>query len=184
MRRRRELALSRQEPTAFGDDLVLVFLDQRAQAASEVPDARFGYTPGEIRSLFEDWGVGRRELYARTEVTLDLAFPLVYGTLFAVFSARLFRKGLWRWALLVPLSGALADLIENFMIAYLAWSYDGHESPLVRAAACFTEVKFVCFVASLLLLLAGGVVGLRRDKTSIQIYASSAPRPSSRRYIV
>jgi hypothetical protein len=33
MRRRRKLALSRQEPTAFGDDLVLVFLDQRAQAA-------------------------------------------------------------------------------------------------------------------------------------------------------
>jgi hypothetical protein len=136
---------------------------------SEVPDARFGYTPREIRNLFEDWGVGRRELYARTEVTLDLAFPLVYGTLFAVFSARLFRKGLWRWALLVPLSGALADLIENFMIAYLAWSYDGHESPLVRAAACFTEVKLVCFIASLLLLLAGGVAGFRRDKTSIQI---------------
>jgi hypothetical protein len=134
---------------------------------SEVPDARFGYTPGEIHNLFEDWGVGRRELYARTEVTLDLAFPLVYGTLFAVFSARLFRNGLWRLAVLVPLFGALADLIENFMMAFLAWSYDGHESPLVWAAACFTEVKIVCFGASLLLLLAGGVAGLRRDKTSI-----------------
>ena len=68
---------------------------------------------------------------------------------------------------LLPISGALADLIENFTMAFLAWSYDGRESPLTRAAACFTEVKFVCFGASLLLLLAGGVAGLRRDTDTV-----------------
>ena len=95
-----------------------------------MPDARFGYTRGEIRNLFEDWGVGRRELSPEPRSHSTSLSLWSTGTFFAVISARLFRKGLWRWALLVPLSGALADLIENFMIAYLAWSYDGHESPL------------------------------------------------------
>lgn len=123
------------------------------------PDARFGYTPGEIRDLFESWGPERRVLYARTEVTLDVVFPLTYGGLFGALAARLFRRGPWRWAVMVPVVTATADLAENGTLAVLAWQYDGQESPAVWAAAGFTVLKVVGFVLSLLLLLGGGAFG-------------------------
>ena len=131
--------------------------------SSDVPDVRFGYTPGEIRDLFESWGADRRELYAWTQVTLDLILPLIYGTLFAVLTARLFRGELSRWAVLVPMFAALADLLENATLAFLAWSYDGRESPLAWVAAGFTVVKFIGLGFALVLLLVGGVAGLFRD---------------------
>lgn len=127
---------------------------------AETPDARGWYTPDEIRDVFEAWGAERRSLYAWTEVTLDAVFPPIYGTLFAVLTARLFRVGGRRWLVVVPLVGAAADLLENITAAALAWTFDGRASPVTWAAACFTAVKTACFVGSLLILLAGGVAGL------------------------
>lgn len=127
---------------------------------TDTPDARFWYTPGEVRELFEEWGPARRNLYAWTEVTLDLAFPLIYGTLFAVLVARLFRADRCRRVAAVPLLGAATDLLENGTAAALAWTYDGRESPAVWAATAFTAVKTTCFIVSLFLLLAGGIAGL------------------------
>src|SRR6478752_157815 len=43
-------------------------------------DSRFWYSPEEARDFFEAIGERGRRLYAITEVTLDLAFPLVYGS--------------------------------------------------------------------------------------------------------
>jgi hypothetical protein len=136
--------------------------DLRKSVLGRAPDGRFWYTPDEVRNQFEDWGAGHRALYAWTEVTLDLFFPLIYGTLFAALLARLFREGRLRGAVMVPIAAAAADLLENATLAFLAWSYDGRPSPLAWAAACFTAVKSVCFGASWLLLLAGGLAGLRR----------------------
>lgn len=138
----------------------------RALGHAETPESLKWYTPGEICKLFEEWGDDRLALYAWTEVTLDLAFPLIYGTLFAVLIARLFQVGQWRWAVMVPLCGAAVDLMENATTAALAWSYiyNKQESPVAWAAACFTVVKIVCFVVSGLLLLGGGVAGLWRSR--------------------
>jgi hypothetical protein len=45
--------------------------------------------------------------------------------------------------------------------ASLAWSYDGQVSSLAWMAAICTLVKFIGFILSLVLLLVGGVRGLR-----------------------
>src|SRR5437879_2395351 len=76
----------------------------------EVPDARLWYTPDDVRTFFDQIGDCGRQLYAFTQVTLDLANPLLYGTLFAVLIVRLFGS---RYPGLVPLPVAAADLLEN-----------------------------------------------------------------------
>lgn len=143
---------------------------QKKLAYTSTPDVRGWYSPDDIRDLFGKWGSDRLSLYAWTEVTLDLVFPPVYGLLFATLTAQLFPTGPWGWLVIVPLAGAVADLSENVTMASLAWTFDDQKSPAVwavavRAAACFTAVKIACFVASCLILLAGGVAGLGHSPT-------------------
>lgn len=131
-----------------------------------LPDVRLGYTPDELQEVFEVWGQGRCQLYAITQVTLDVAFPLVYGVLFAICVARLFTGERGRWMVVVPLLATLADLSENVVLAFLAWSYRDTVSPLAWIASASTMAKFAFFGASLVLLLVGGIAGRRRSPTS------------------
>ncbi|WP_169975779.1 hypothetical protein [Tautonia rosea] len=134
--------------------------------SSDLPDARLGYTPDELRAVFDAWGQGRCQLYAITQVTLDAAFPLVYGLLFALCVARLFTGDRGRWLVVVPLLAMLADLVENVILAFLAWSARETIPPLAWIASAATLTKFAFFGASLLLLLVGGIAGRRRSLTS------------------
>lgn len=46
-------------------------------------DSSFWYSPNDARDFFNAIGERGRHIYATTQVTLDLFFPLIYGTLFA-----------------------------------------------------------------------------------------------------
>jgi hypothetical protein len=127
---------------------------------NKILDGRGWYTPAEARQLFKDLGDRGRNVYAATQVTLDLVFPVVYAFLFAILINRV-SSGRRDWPVVVPLLAGVADLLENVTIAYLAWSYQGQESPLAWFAAICTLTKSLLFVASLVLILAGGVAGLR-----------------------
>ena len=83
-----------------------------------------------------------------TELTLDLVFPLLYGALFAAPLARLATPGWRRWLIALPVGAAGADLLENFTIAYLAWT-----QPLAWLAYAFTLAKNILLAATLLALL-------------------------------
>jgi hypothetical protein len=122
-------------------------------------DSRRWYTPAEARNLFERLGKSGRNLYALTELTLDLVFPLIYGSLFCLLTASLARAQ-WAWLVTIPLFAALSDLVENSIVAYLAWSYAGQESSLAWLAAAVTLIKTILLGLSLLILFAGGAYGL------------------------
>jgi hypothetical protein len=117
------------------------------------------YTPAEARNLFERLGKSGRNIYALTELTLDLVFPLIYGSLFCLLTASLARAQ-WAWLVTIPLFAALSDLVENSIVAYLAWSYAGQESSLAWLAAAVTLIKTLLLGLSLLILFAGGAYGL------------------------
>ena len=144
---------------------------QKALHYIEPPDVKIWYDSTELNAIFRCWTTTGRTLYGWTEVTLDLVFLLTYGLLFAILLAQLFRTGAWRGLILVPLVGALADLGENTLLTFLAWSTQDPDSRLVFAAACFTAVKIVLFTITLLLLLAGGFVNWRSGP------AVQGPRP-------
>src|SRR5262245_58664301 len=81
--------------------------------------ARLWYEPSAVQQFLADLGPAGRNLYAITQVSLDMVFPAVYGTLIAAALVRLYPKHLARWLLLMPLLMVFADYAENGATAYL-----------------------------------------------------------------
>lgn len=125
-------------------------------------DSRCWYTSDEARDLLETMGDSGRRFYAKTEVSLDLLFPLVYGSWFTIAIFRLYGDP--GYLLLVPLITVIADLLENFSAAYMAWTYKGSVSPIVWAATRFTAIKRSGFIMSGVLVVAGIAIWLWRGR--------------------
>jgi hypothetical protein len=147
---------------------VLLFLgfQLRSRALGGVPvlDVRFGYTPDGARDVLEALGEAGRSLYVATQLTLDVAFPLVYAALFAALIVRWHDREPARRLLAIPLLGGLMDLLENVTAVILASTYNGAASPLAWVTSAAGIVKFACFATSLLLILAGGISRLSKKK--------------------
>src|SRR5262245_2557775 len=96
--------------------LIQLAFDKRAEflgTEPSVPDVRTrGYTPQDIACLIRTWGPDKARLYAITQVTLDLVFPVVYGLLFATLMAQVYSSGYWRLFVLLPLIAVVTDLGE------------------------------------------------------------------------
>ena len=123
----------------------------------ELLDSRSWYTPADAAALFEALDrldASARAVYAVTGLTIDMAFPVAYGLLFAILLVRLFRAPFF----LLPLATAATDVLENATVAVLALSYAGAPSPLAWLAAAFTLVKALFGYAG----LAATVVGAAR----------------------
>lgn len=123
----------------------------------ELLDTRQWYTPEQAAALFgalDRLDPRARAVYAWTEVSVDLVFPLAYGLLLALALLRLFDA---RSFYLLPIAGAAADVLENISIALLAATYDGAPSSWTRVAAVFTLLKSVLILAALA-AVAGGVI--------------------------
>ena len=124
----------------------------------ELLDTRQWYTPEQADDLFgalDRLDSRARAVYAWTEVSLDMVFPVAYGLLFALLLLRLFGDG--RRFYLLPIAGAAADALENLSIALLASTYDGAPSSWTAVAALFTLLKSVLILATLAAAV-GGVI--------------------------
>jgi hypothetical protein len=126
---------------------------------NQVLDARTFYNPDDVQKLMEALGPQGRNLFAITELTLDLIFPFVYGGLLALLLVRLYDRRVARYLVIVPIIGIAFDLLENITAATLAWTYSRQPSPLAWAGAVFTLVKFVAGLVALLAVLWGAVRG-------------------------
>ena len=117
-----------------------------AKELRKVPDARcLGYTPTKLRDYFAAIGPKGRALYAWTQPTLDLLFPLAYGSLFVGLLARIFpHRTRWVW---VPGYMAVADLCENAVLTVLALTFCQPDTLVWTAAAWiaafFTLLKWL-----------------------------------------
>ena len=128
----------------------------------ELLDTRRWYTPEQAAALFvalDQLDPRARAVYAWTEVTVDLIFPVAYGLLLALVLLRLFGNG--RPFYLLPIAGAVADVVENVSIALLAATYDGAPSSWTRVAAVFTLLKSVLLLAALAAVVGGAIRWLR-----------------------
>lgn len=120
-------------------------------------DARFWYSPEQARMFFKAIGPAGRRIYAMTQVTLDIVFPLTYGTLFALLIVHVYDQSVAQTLVWVPVLAAIIDLLENATTAFLAWQFDDRASPLAWVAAVFTAVKTVLFGVGLVLIVLGAV---------------------------
>ena len=105
----------------------------------ELLDTRQWYTPEQAAALFGALDLldpRARAVYAWTEVSVDLVFPVAYSLLLALALLRLFGDG--RPLYLLPIAGAAADVFEN-------------------VAAVFTLLKSVLILAALAATLVGAI---------------------------
>ena len=121
-------------------------------------DPRQWYTPEQAADLFgalDRLDPRARAVYAWTEVSIDMVFPVAYGLLFALLLLRVFDDG--RRFYLLPIAGAAADVLENISIALLASTYDGAPTSWATVAATFTLLKSGLILATLAAAV-GGVI--------------------------
>ena len=124
----------------------------------ELLDTRQWYTPEQAAALFgalDRLDSRARAVYAWTEVSIDMVFPVAYGLLFALLLLRLF--GDRRRFYLLPIAGATADVFENLSIALLASTYDGDPTSWSRMAAVFTLLKSGLILATLAAAVGGAI---------------------------
>lgn len=93
-----------------------------------------------------------RKLYAYTECTLDVAFPIIYSHLLAI--AMLLGFGAGGMAVRVfatlPLVAAGCDLVENYSVAWLVSHHQtGTKSKLGWVTLAFGKTKYVLVMTSL-----------------------------------
>ena len=82
----------------------------------KILDARYWYTPAQARTFFENLGPAGRNIYAISELTLDLVFLATYGLLFAVLIRNLYPPKL-AWLVVLPFAASTFDLLENVTLA-------------------------------------------------------------------
>jgi hypothetical protein len=125
-------------------------------------DSRRWYTPEEARDFFQTIGERGRKLYGWTQLSLDIVYPLTYGTLFALLIICGFPREDAKLLFILPLLTMLFDLGENVINAYLALQFDGRASPLSRVATVFTFAKRYLLITSMALSLLSllGIIAL------------------------
>jgi len=131
-------------------------------------DGRRWYRPADVDLLFRSLSADHRRLYAITELTLDVAYPIAYTGLF--LAAIHWLQPDARRRLLVPLVAFAADLTENMLIAFLAWTWtpsNGAVWWVARAAAVATLTKWTAVCAALFVVVDGVIQRGSRDPPTI-----------------
>jgi hypothetical protein len=123
-------------------------------------DAHFPYTPQQVHQLADDLGESGRRLYALTEVTLDLAFPILYTTWLSITLAWTWRalRPAWvggLWPVLLPYLGMLGDYAENTCVVSLLLLFPLEPAWLVWLSNLASLIKWSAGLVSLGMILAG-----------------------------
>ena len=131
------------------------------------PDTSFVYSAGDLYRMAEAYGPEGRAAYVRARATFDVAFPLVYTFFLVTAISWVFARAFppdsrWQRANLVPLFGALFDLLENAATSLVMARYPAQTPAAAALAPVFTLVKWVFVIGSFLLLFAGVAVALWR----------------------
>ena len=125
------------------------------------PDMMGLYSPQAVNTFLEAIGPAGREAYHWMHLTLDLAFPLIYGSLICLVLARQVgsNTSAGAWLPWLGLAAAIADLLENFILLYITDHFPAPLPGLAMAAQVFTLLKFGLIIIS---LMVAAVLGIQK----------------------
>ena len=124
----------------------------------ELPDGRtLGYDAEELQAYFAAIGPDGRHRYAWTQLTLDVAFPLLYAAFLVALTAHIYPRGPGRRAVWLPVAAAAADVGENVLLALMAWDVSAAWD-WVGLASILTQLKGAALLLTVLGLAAVGAV--------------------------
>jgi len=102
---------------------------------------------------------GGRELYAWTEITVDIIFPIIYSFFLSLLIIYIFQRCFTRKSLqylaLLPFIAMLFDYGENVLIAFMLFKYPAEYLGLASIASLFTKMKWSFLLISFLAILVG-----------------------------
>lgn len=135
-----------------------ITINQLAGEPVGIIDLTIGYNPAQTLQMVADYGPAARAYYARTELTLDIIYPLVYSLLFAIILTLLFRnkadKPFW-WVTLLPFVILLFDYLENAAIVALLTTYPAQSSALAVLCEVAKLGKWLSLVLVVILIVYG-----------------------------
>ena len=150
----------------------VVFANMSAVLAPTGPiDLQFFYTPDTAYSMIADYGPEIRAQYRTFALTADVIYPVVYTILFSLLISWLFKRGLdpdhrLHILNLAPLGAGVFDLLENLAVVGMLSVFPATPAWLAWVATMFTMVKWAFAGASLLLILYGIYLALKKRDVS------------------
>ena len=136
-------------------------IDQLAGQKVGIIDLGMDFDLDKIREQVAAYGPEGRTLYRRTEVTMDIVYPVAYAIFFTLLLSLLMRglplsPGLQR-ANILPFAMEGFDLLENIFLVLLLTAYPEQNGTFVLFLAVFRTLKWVVFlgIAGLILFLIG-----------------------------
>ena len=154
--------------------MISVTLAHIEAVSGQVPfDMRpLGYSPKDAATLLEALGAEGRAYYLSRQIPLDTLYPAMLAlTLIATFSW--FGRGmpgskLVRSGIILSVSCALFDYLENIGIAAMIWSWPEVSIALGYAASTATIVKSALTTLVVLLALLIGFLWVRLPKAELR----------------
>ncbi|CAN5608502.1 hypothetical protein BH10BAC2_BH10BAC2_05390 [soil metagenome] len=133
--------------------------EMKSVEASLFPDAK--KVTGTI-NMFKQQKVA--DVYIKTEIQKDLAFPFIYAILLSLLLGAVYLK--WKitikpgWIILIPFLTTVADLLENCMVIYMLRSAESLYGNASSVCAIANAIKFGSLFLCLGLLAVGLVWNL------------------------
>lgn len=131
-----------------------------------IMDLRLSYTPDELYAALTALGGDGRAAYVRSLTILDVAFPIVYGTILVLLPLYAFADLPWprrRNLAAVAVVGVVLDYAENLSVLTLVLNHPRRLDGLARVASTFTTAKWVFVSAAMLVAAASAYRLLRRS---------------------
>lgn len=145
----------------------------------ETPDSIFRYDEKYLHKFFRVIKDDGCQFYAFTELTLDMLFPCVYGSMFFILLWKLLDSFSYRkLLLLLPMLSVIADVLENLALSYLALNPDVLSttfSAIATFAAICTATKWSCILLSASAIVILAICKLRSRRTA----AADSATPNS-----
>jgi hypothetical protein len=117
------------------------------------------YDSEEAYALIRKFDSPSRQLYAWTEITVDMIFPIIYSLLLSLLIIYIFQKSsnktTYESLAMLPFIAMLFDYCENVLIAVMLFDYQREHFALARVASLATKLKFSFLAVSLAAILFG-----------------------------
>lgn len=123
-------------------------------------DLQFFYTPAQAYAIISAYAPAVRQTAALMHLTLDIIYPLVYGTLLSLLLVLTWRRACASAddnLVFLPWLGVLFDYLENIGLASLYLAYPARLVGLAWITAALTAAKWTAVGASFVLIVTGGV---------------------------
>ncbi len=132
-------------------------------------DLYWSYSPEQAYAYLGALGGAGRAAYIRMELTLDMAFPVIYSLALSIALAlvmcRFVAPSSRLYALcLFPLLIVMMDWCENLGLVAAAYAFPHRMEGVIIVASGFTSLKWFFLMSSALLLVAAVLAAARRQR--------------------